>query len=398
MLKFLVFLLSLVVFLSCQSEYHFASILEPAPVKLKSQEEPPPKEEELPKKEELPKRKEYVVTLKAQKKSLLDMLIVLDTSGSMEHHLEKLGGRVLSLLDSISDYDWQMGFITADHGDHEVSKRENRDKIPSFSEAQWEDHINDPGSSFGKLMMLEAEPVELADKSWKFNILNQRILKYDTASYKEIFFNTVSHFPNKQCAHPPFCQKPMEQPLRSLKSAMERINLDNAELFRPNADFVSLIISNEKERLEDQGRATLAQEVVDTFNELLHPLGKRFFAFNILILDKECQKSEQDRGGAKAATASLGLDIAKLADLTGGKNISICADDYGPSLKEISEIIEVFVEQSIDIKESFAVETLQVEFLQGDPIPWEFVGGRIIFKNPPETDREIKISYLPVID
>ena len=394
MLRFLIFLFAVIVLFSCQPEVHFASILDSYPTEMRSQTEPS-KEKELSTEKEPPKRKEYTVTLPAKKKRLLDILIVLDTSGSMEHHLEKLGGRVLSLLDSISDYNWQMGFTTADHGDHEITKKENRDKISSFAEAQWKEHVNDPKSSFGKLMMLEAEPIQLTEQSWEFNILNQKILTHETPLYKEVFFNTVSHFPNKQCGNPPFCQKPMEQPLRSLKSAMERINLDNAELFRPGADFVSLIISNEEERQEDPGRAASAQEVADTFNKILKPLGKRFFAFNILVLDKECQESEKRRGGPKAATASIGVEIGKLAHLTGGENISICADDYGPSLEEISKAIEVFVEQSVDIEESFVPETLKVEFLNGEPIPWELSGNRLIFKREPEKDREIRISYFP---
>ena len=405
--RFLFLLCGLVLIFSCQSEVHFASLKSSAQQKSKSkppvmEEKPEPPvveaEPEPPPVEEKPKLKEYEVTLKAKQKRKLDLLLVLDTSASMDHHLEKLGGRVFSLLDSISDYDWQIAFITADHGDHELTQKENKEKVSSFAEDKWEDHIKDPQFSFGKLLPLEAEPVQLAgEKSWRFNILDQKILKPETPNYKNIFLNTVSHFPEKLCEQPPFCQKPMEQPLRSLKSAMERINLDNTELFRPEADFVSLIISNERERLEDTRRATSAEEVIDTFNRLLKPLEKRFFAFNILVLDKECQKSEKERGGAKALTASLGLEnIGRLADLTGGENISICLEDYAQALQKISRVIEVFVEQSIDIEDDFAPETLQLEFLNSEPLSWELAGHRLIFKEEPSKDIQIKISYLPL--
>ena len=407
------FVLAVVFLFSCQSEVRFASILETAkiesleelqakpsakpkskPIQKKEPPKAPPVELKPVQKEKPLKYKEQKVTLKAKKKRLLDILLVLDSSASMNHHLKKLGIRVFSLLDSISDYDWQIGFTTADHGDHEVTERKNKNRISSLPEAKWEDQANDSKSSFGKLMQLEGKPVQLPDKSWWFRALDQRILNSETANYEELFLYTVSHFPDLQCDWPPFCQKPMEQPLRSLKSAMERINFDNADLFRPEADFVSLIISNEEERLEDPDRATSAEEVTDTFNNLLKPLGKRFFAFNILVLDKECRESERN-WGPKAVTASLGVKIGKLADLTGGENISICSDDYGPSLKKISKAIEIFVEQSVDIEESFVPGTLKVEFLDGDPIDWELVGNRLIFKREPETDREIKISYIP---
>ena len=395
MYRFFLIQFALVLILSCQSEVRFASIADFTSQKSIVKEEP----EEVPIAEKLPepsKAKEYILTLKPKEKKKLDILLVLDTSASMDHHLEKLGGRVLSLLDSISDYDWQIGFTTADHGDHDVSKKENKNRISSFVEDRWEDHKGEAQSSFGKLMPLEAEPVQLSDKSWRFNILNQKILKPETPNYKSVFFHTVSHFLNKQCSHPPFCQKPMEQPLRSLKAAIERINFDNKELFRPGADFVSLIISNEKERLEDTSRATSAQEVIDVFNQFLKPLKKRFFAFNILVLDRECQESEKKRGGVKALTASLGLDIGQLADLTGGENISICLEDYDQSLQKVSQVIEIFVEQSVDIEAAFDPAAFNVEFLKGEPIPWELLGHRLIFKEEIKEEKQIKISYMPV--
>ena len=355
------------------------------------------KEEEVKEEEEEVKEKELVFTLKPEEKRKLDILFVLDTSESMDHHLQKLGSRLLFLLESISDYDWQIGFITADHGDHAIAEGKNKNKISSFLEDKWEDHIASSKFAFGKLMPLELEPVQLTDQSWEFNVLDQKILNSKTPNYKNIFFHTVSHYPNKKCNFPPFCQKPMEQPLRSLKSAIERVNLDNKNLFRPGADFVSLIISNEKERLEDTSRATSAQEVVDVFNFLLKPMEKRFFAFNILVLDKDCQKSEHERGGRKALTASLALNnIGKLADLTGGENISICKEDYGPELQKISQVIEIFVEQSLDIPEAFDPSSLQVEFLSGEPVPWELVGNRLIFKEKVKQTKELKVSYLPI--
>ena len=386
MFRFFIFLFFSACFLSCQSEIQFASVSEielPA-VKMESLEEAS---------KPSPKLKEHIITLTAKKTRALDVLIVLDTTASMDHHLGKLGGGILPLLDSISDYDWQIGFTTADHGDHAIVKITNRDKISSIAEDQWKDHSNNLSSSFGKLMPLEALPLQISRNSWELTVLDQKILTAKTPDYKDIFFNTVSHFPIKNCEQPPFCQKDLEQPLRSLKSAMERVNWDNKELFRPHADFVSFIIANEEERQEDPNRATTAQEVVDTFNRLLKPLGKRFFAFNLLVLDKKCQESEKKRGGIKSATANLGVEIGKLAELTGGENISICLENYNPSLQKISQVIKTFVEQSFDIEKSFVPETLKVEFIDEEPIPWELSGHRLIFKEAPSENKEVKVSY-----
>lgn len=434
---FLLLLFSIYFFLACEADTHFTSfsgssseekipvvedipheVLPPVergnvfverPLKEKaisSQKEPPTPDREL------------VITLKAEKKRV-DMLVVLDTSGSMEHHLGKLGNRVFSLLDSILDHDWQMAFTTADHGDHKITKMRSRESIAFLPEARWQDHVNAPKASFGKLMQLEAAPIQLKGSElrkfatqlmknpspsfdlyngWKLEKLDQRILTPEIPGYEEIFLSTVSYFPTKRCNWQPFCQKGLEQPLRSLKSAMERVEVDNGELFRPDTDFVSLIIANEEERAEDPERATSAQEVVDTFNTFLKPLGKRFFAFNILVLDEECRDQERKRGGKKTETVSIGVEISKLASLTVGDsgNISICEEDYGPALENISAVIESFVEQSVDLPDPYVPGTLEVEFLDGEAIPWKPSGNRLIFERTPPKDTKIKISYRPL--
>ena len=433
LVRFFLFLASIYFLLACEAPTHFTSFSEsPSEKKIPVVEDIPHEvlapvemgnvfvERPLvvpPEKEPPSLDRERVITLKAEKKRV-DMLIVLDTSGSMEHHLGKLGNRVFSLLDSILDHDWQMAFTTADHGDHGITRMRSGRSISSLPEARWQDHVNAPEAPFGKLMQLEAAPIQLKASelrrfaqqilekrssspslslinNWKVEELDQRILTPETPDYEGIFLSTVSHFPVKSCKMQPFCQKGLEQPLRSLKSAMERVEVDNGELFRPDTDFVSLIIANEEERAEDPERATSAQEVVDTFNTFLKPLGKRFFAFNILILDEGCRDQEKKRGGTKTETVSIGVEIGKLAGLTVGDsgNISICEEDYGPALENISAVIESFVEQSVDIEEPYVPGTLEVEFLDGELIAWKPSGNRLIFERRPSKDTTIKISW-----
>ena len=69
-------------------------------------------------------------------------------------------------------------------------------------------------------------------------------------------------------------------------------------------------------------------------------MGKGFFAFNILIEDEECLKESL----SKNELAKIGKRVARLAEITGGFNISLCEADYGPSLQNISKAIEIFVE------------------------------------------------------
>lgn len=340
------------------------------------------------------KYREYIITLKRQKKRQLDAQIVIDPSYSMDHHLIDIGERLFPLFTFIPDYDWQMGFINTNHGDHDVVKADGSEWKKHYVQAKWQDHI-DGFFAYGRLMPLEAKPTIVHKGATGLSttihgtLLDQRILTPQTPDHEKVFLYTVSHFPSRHCKSPPFCQGHLEQPLRALKSSMERVNYDNRDLYRSNTDLVVIIATNEDERPGDQGRATTAQDIVDTFNTYLKPLGKRLFVFSILIKDETCLKQELE----ESQSAKIGKMVAELADLTGGFNISICDPNYGEALKDISKAIKTFVEQSVDIEEPFLPKTLQLEFLDGDSIPWTLSNNRIIFEREPLQDTQIQISY-----
>ena len=294
------------------------------------------------------------------KKALVDILVLVDTSPSMYHHLEKLGISLSHFLSAISDYDWQMAFTSVDHGDHQAVSE------GGFYEESWRDHISDLFPSFGSLMQLEDGE----------SVLNQRILTSQTPNYQDIFFHTLSHSPERNCYRPPYCHEYLEQPLRSLKSALERSFLDNKDFFRPQADFVSLIITNEGERDEDKERATSAKEVQKTFYEVFPSQAKKFLAFNIIVKDRSCLKEENEKG----ERASLGEQIGELADLTGGENMSICSDTYDSFLQVMSQHIKSSLENSLVLSENLIPETLELEFEGGRQIPWDLYGRKIVFR------------------
>lgn len=379
--------------------------------------------------------REQTLTLKRPGRKSLEILVILDTSQSMNRNLRKLGKRLSPLLSAISDYKWRMAFTTAEHGDRNsldpwqdhagsaplkqtVSIRESflktshqlwRDPKQPYSvllnrlKNYWQ-HLGDPFGSFGKLMNLEGPTLiekRTPDNIIKFQVLKERLLTADMPDYETIFKNTVSHETVKLrftdetpfCGLPPFCSSNIEQPLRSLKSAMERIHFDNAFFFRPNTDVVALMIANDdvkhSHKYNKVQNPTRAQDVMDTFNRVLRPLNKRLFAFGILPLDEQCLFKEAGGDGFFSARVA---ELAEQAD--GGFNISICESDYGPDLQEISEVIKTLVEQpSVEIEESFIPETLQVEFLDGSAIPWQLFGSKLIFSHEPAQDTQIKIYY-----
>ena len=87
------------------------------------------------------------------------------------------------------------------------------------------------------------------------------------------------------CELPPGCQSLQEQPVKSLKAALGK----NQDFFREEADLIAIVISNSKERANDQDAATQPIEVIEQFQSI-HGLKKRFKVYGIIITedDQEC--------------------------------------------------------------------------------------------------------------
>ena len=384
--------------------------------------------------------REKTFTLKKSRKKTLEFVVILDTSPSMNRNLKKLGGKLSPLLTAISDYNWRMVFTTAENGngrslvqwqDHAggdplehialIKKSDLKSRPLQWNYRQqlyagfleklktfWQ-HLGDPFGSFGKLMNLEGPAIkERGSKDITFQVLTERVLTANTPDYEVIFKNTVSQetmelvqCPGSSacitreipfCALPPFCGSNIEQPLLSLKSAMERVHFDNGSFFQPDTDLAVLTITNDDAEHTDKQKVKnpiLAEDVMNTFNQLLRPLNKRLFAFSILPLNEQCLSKEAGGDGFYSTRVAA---LAEQAD--GGFNISICEKDYGPGLQRISEVIKTLVEQpSVTITEPFISETVQVEFLDGPVIPWKLDGKKVIFKHPPDQDTQIKLHY-----
>ncbi|MDE0092682.1 MAG: hypothetical protein OXN83_05315 [Oligoflexia bacterium] len=305
------------------------------------------------------------------KKPLLDILVIADTSGSMYHHLSQLGHSLSDLLFVISDYDWQIGITSADHGDH---------INPRSLQQNWRDQgLGKKPGRFGSLMNLENGN----------HLLNTKILSPKITHYEQVFLHSLSHIPKIDCDRPPYCSNYLEQPLRSLQTAINRSLLDNQDFFRPQADFISLIITNEEERKEDQSRATTAEEVRDSFSQYFSQLNKKFIAYNIIVTDSSCLDSERSKGGV----AEIAHSIAKLAELTGGFNISLCSQNYSSELRKISQHIKHQIENVVSLKTEPFPDSVQVHFLNGPHLKWSLSGKDIIFESKSDDPTYGVITY-----
>ena len=314
--------------------------------------------------------KKETFVLKGLTKPKVDILVSVDSSFSMNAHLKKLGESLSHLLSVIHDYDWQIAFITADHGDSGFFKKAVQSK--------WQDNLNNSKPRYGRLMPLDNGK----------EILKGTVLKKGMANYEDIFYHTLSHSPDINCSRPPYCTSSLEQPLRSLKSSIERQQVDNGHFFRPEADLVTLIITNEDER-NGKKNSTTARDVISAFENVFSGSKKQFINFNILVKDSICRRQELK----EANIANIGIIVGELATLTGGENIDICSEDYGPQLEKISKHIKARLENSLVLDETPLPGSVRIDFGQLKEISWVLEGKKIVFTGKIEKTTPISVYY-----
>ena len=323
--------------------------------------------------------KYFTEYFKVPQKNDLEILIVVDVSRSMDKNLKKLGESLSSLLEHIEGKNWRIAFITADHGDH---------KSVRSSSDSWRNYI---GSSarFGRFMQLE--------KSGQ--LLDYNILTKTRPDYKQIFEDTLTREKSSNCAMPPGCQGNTEQPLRSLKAAFQRYAEGESvfkEFFKPKADTVVLIATDEDERGGDSKNATTAEDIIQEYNRVFSGKKKRLFGFSISIQDKDCYKKENGRllGILGGSAARYGHIIGRLAELTGGENVSLCESDYSASLKQVSAITKKLIHSFVLEKRFYIPESVEVSFFpEQDHITWTLEGQRLVFSESISSGVQVEVSY-----
>ena len=229
--------------------------------------------------------------------------------------------------------------------------------------------------------------------SWLLSLSNLSISK-KMELIGEAFSHSLSHPAIRDCKSPPYCSRGGQaQPLRSLKSAMLRSVLDNRYFFRPSADLVTIILTNEPERAGDKARADTDETVIQTFEDMFSHLSreKLFISFGFLILDQDCLMLEREN----SSSANFSPLIAKMAENTGGKNFSLCARDYNRSLENLSEHIRNSLENSIMLKERPLAGSLTLDF-ESPRLDWKIYGRKIVFKNRKKEEIRVSVSYEPL--
>ena len=269
---------------------------------------PEPVVDEQPKEPKVPE---------APKNNKLDIIIVVDSSNSMDHFLRRVPDTFRGFIPTLAPLDWKIMFTNADHGDH------------GFFLANW-------ASRKGSAMSLERDGQLL---------LGEHYLTKETEGYGTIFIDTLrlhehmeymdhrGDIEKTKCELAPGCQGWNEQPLKAVQASFVR----NRSFFRPGAN-VAVILFSDGDEGEDSKpeKRVKAQEVLKAFQKQWGVDGKQLKSYGIVMIpgeDEECRKKYSS--GFWGGEGVFGTELVRMVNLTGGRNLSICSDNYRAIAQQI---------------------------------------------------------------
>lgn len=299
-----------------------------------------------------------------------DILVILDTSGSMSPDLNKLSKRFKSLTKSLGDVDWQVAVTNSALGD-----------------GFW-----DSGAMNGHFMEFQDHPKKL------------RIMKSSDSSVDYYFQRTVGTEdnvmiggPGAECKYQPFCQGfTNPQPIATMMKAIdERNSASNKGFFRKDAWLVPLMISDADEDERGGANATKPETAINYFKSVLGNSMKGLLGFGIIIKpgDEACLRDNNRLFGGSGLAGKYGTFVNDFTRKTGGLAMSICDADFSSGLAQVSDrvrekmsfirIAQEPVDGVIKVVTSPAVAGLT----------WTRQGLKISFNKPLPVNTKVTVSY-----
>lgn len=271
------------------------------------------------------KQQEAVVVDK-KSPAKVDFVFIVDSSDSMFYFLRQVKKTFAGFIQALAPLDWKIMFTQADHGGH------------GFFLPDW-------ASLKGRAFQLERDGEILHGKKY---------MTKNTEGYQRVFLDTLrlhesfdqyhhnddwgNNDPTEKhpCDLPPGCQGWNEQPLKALKASFTQ----NRSFFRPDAkNVVAIVFSDSDEgELTKSKKRVKAQDVVKAFQAEWGKEGKKLKTYGIIMIpgkDEKCVKEHVERYLGWGGEGLFGVELAKMAELTGGINSSLCEDSYVPLAKQI---------------------------------------------------------------
>jgi hypothetical protein len=292
----------------------------------------------------------------AQGANKVDILIVNDNSASMGDEQSKLGQRFGNFISEISDIDYQIGMTTTDI-----------------------DSVN---------FNLDGRIIP-----W-LNTGGARILTPSTPNQAASFQQTIVRPETSDCLNSGNCPSGNEQALGAMVRAISHRNGLNSGFFRADTPLAVFVLSDEDEMSTGNAGTTPAQ-VVSAF-QAAFGLTKRLAVYGIVVQpgDLACRDEQRAQAGAQGA-GYYATRVTALANLTGGKTMSICAPDYSQSLSEISREFRSLV-TTYELSQVPVAASVEVIFTPApaQPIGFTLNGRSVTLDRAAPLGTKIEVRYL----
>lgn len=269
------------------------------------------------------------VTIAANNK--VDILMVIDNSGSMEYEQKSMAARMSSFISQLAGLDYRIGITTTD---------------PS-------------NATYG-----DGRLVALSGLSGQYIIDNS----YSAMDAQTILGNTLqrSEVGSSQ-------EQGIYATYRAIERAIAPTLNPNTGLFRPDANFATIVISD-----EDESASGFKNQPANLLSFISSTWQSKVFAFHSIIVRPGDEKCKSDN------LTVFGTRYAQMTSLTGQGTVggailgNVCATDYGSQLSGIGQSVQQM--QKVMDLDCDPLSTVQIK-LNGSDFNQSYTlqGSRLVF-------------------
>jgi hypothetical protein len=283
----------------------------------------------------------------------VDILFVIDNSGSMEDEQQSISTRLSAFTDKITALDWRIAITSTDMGGSQ-----SRDSQPKS----------------GWLV--------------PFDGAGNRYLSPTTPDFAQLFEDTVQLGSNGSGNE------------RGVAAARASVLRNQNDWIRPEAQLAVVVLTDEDECSNQDSGCMSSQDDAQGLVDAVHSAydtaaGKKNFTFNsIAILDEDCRQVQGSQTlNGRLIDAYIGRDYIAASDLTGGIKGSICSDDYANELSAMGDLVQSLSSSAV-LQCSPVGGVAVVKYTSdGSLVASHVSGNRVIFDAPVPGGSSLSIDY-----
>ena len=312
----------------------------------------------------------------------LDILFVLDSNRENFKHLKRASESFAPMFDSLKDVDWQMAFITSNHG-----------AVTSLSGFQpWHSKVIYYDSKNNWKRQEEGKYGNFVQLSLDGLLLDKKVLSADMDRAEDIFAETL--FPEPDCLdNQTFRSKCnyTSQPLKSLNTAVHKMNekRGNKGFLRKGSELVVIVVSPQDEAEGMTGMTQYkapfpleASKIIET----LYKTDKNVHTFGV-YMTKKCAKN------SLFSFLNKSKNMLKFVNSIAGVHVGICEDVYSDvNLSSFSKI-EDAINKTFTLSHAPLQDSLKVETESGRELQWSVLEGRTLRIKKLKNGEKFKVSY-----